>query len=152
VELESLDWFVQKVLIEKDLPLLKIKYIEGGIKTIEFSITLPGQTYIFEFSIWYSIKFDHGVQVHQPFLFCKNKDVVRHADAHINSKGQICYFYPADLSHKSGISCSYAIKAAIKWADCYDFWIKNPMGGWPCKEMPHGSYAPAYFNIHRPML
>ncbi|MFD0765819.1 hypothetical protein ACFQZI_13230 [Mucilaginibacter lutimaris] len=152
IDLEGIDWFVQKALIERDLPLMKVKYHEAKIKSIAFSVSLPGQSYIFVFLIVYFAEFRHGVQINQPYLYCRNDDIIRHIDNHINSKGQICYFFPGDLSYKSGLSCLYAIQAAIKWADCYNYWFKNQMGGWPCKEMPHGSYAPAYFNIQRPML
>jgi|GEM_PF-4030410 hypothetical protein len=149
----DIDWFTQVVLIKKFMPNFNVALGNiKGFKTIEFSVSLPYQQFKFDFMIAYKPKFKYGVQLHQPLLFCKNNDIIRHIDAHINIDGQICYFYPGDLSYKSGISCLYAIQAAIKWADCYNYWIHNKLGGWPCSEMPHGSYAPASFEIHRPLL
>jgi hypothetical protein len=149
----SKDWFVQKMLILKHLPSLEIEYHETTeIKWMKFFICLPGQKKRYEFFIKYLPQFKYGIQVFQPELFCCNTDIVRTMDNHISSSGQICYFFPGDLTYKSGISCLYTIQSGIKWADCYDYWTKNQLGGWPSKEMPHGSYAPAYFNIHRPML
>ena len=149
----SRDWFVQKALINAHLPSLDVKFYEiDDLKGIEFSVCLPNQKYKFNFFIIYKPAFNYGVQLYQPELYSINTDIVRHIDNHINSQGQICYFFPGDLTYKSGISCLYAIHAAIKWADCYDYWSKNIIGGWPSTEMPHGSYAPFFFNIKRPML
>lgn len=151
--MNGIDWFVQKALIKSALPELVIQIYEGGItKVIEFSIKLPNRSSLYDFKIVYYPFFKDGVQLYQPELFCKNRDIIRDIDNHINSEGQVCYFYPGDLSPKSGISCSYAILAAIKWADCYDYWFKNQIGKWACAEMPHGSYVPDIFGIHRPMI
>lgn len=149
----SRDWFVQRMLISLHLPSLKMDFYEvDSLKGIEFSLSLPNQKSKFNFFVLYKPAFKYGVQLNQPELYCTNNDIVRDIDNHISSKGQICYFFPGDLTYKSGISCMYTIQAAIKWADCYDYWSKNKMGGWPCSEMPHGSYAPSYFNIKRPMI
>lgn len=151
--LEEIDWFVNYSLIKAHFPDLKVVYGEkAGIKIISFSIFLPASTYAYKFLIYYKPQFVKGVQQIQPLLFCGNPDIIRDTDNHINLSGQICYFFPGDLTFKSGISCLYAMQAAIKWSDCYNYWLKNKIGGWPAAEMPHGSYAPAYFNINRPLL
>jgi hypothetical protein len=151
----KIDWYVQEVLI--NLYLSKIPFIieddKGkNFKILSFDVQPKKNGLIFKMKIYYQPIFKNGVQQMQPLLFCLNDDIRGDIDNHISKTGNICYFYPGDLSHKSAISCLYCMQCAIKWCDCYSFWLDNQEGGWPCKEMPHGSYHPNLFNISRPFI
>jgi hypothetical protein len=151
--LVAIDWFVQVALINRFLPNLKVKYlIQSKFHVLKFDVQPKAGGRIFRMEVKYFFADAHGVQLYQPFLYCNNIDIVKHIDNHIFASGGICYFYPADLSHRQGISCLFAIQCAIKWCDCYSYWEENKAGGWPCNEMSHGSYHPAFFNVHRPLL
>lgn len=150
---QNTDWFVQLELINLYLPKMKIEiYEEGQLKRIDFNVRLSGEKFIFKMRLFYRPVFNKNVQMIQPILFCLNEDIERDIDNHISKSGSICYFFPGDMSHVSGISCLYCIQCAIKWCDCYSFWLKNKSAGWPGKEMPHGSYFASRFDILRPSL
>jgi hypothetical protein len=89
------------------------------------------------------------IQKQTPELKLISPKLPPNADAHILTKGTICYIFPGDILYNKGVTCGYAVEQSYKWAFGYEFYLRE--GHWPFAEVKHGQY-PIFWGFSRPFI
>lgn len=114
----DLDVFAQQFMLSENIPGVKSK-LAGQLLTVEFSISRPHFSAVYDLTIFYHSQDLHSVMV-------KNSEIIPSLAIHMYSDHTLCLYYPPDISPYRRVWVDRdLIPLATQWVQNYERWLFN---------------------------